>query len=809
MWTKIFGPAVLLSTGLVGATLHAGSFPELSEIRVDQPGPDNDEYFEIQGPPGFPLDGLTLITIGDGAGGSGVIEAVVGLNGQVLDPSGFFVAAENTFTLGVPNLITTLNFENTDNVTHVLVQGFSGLINQDLDTNNDGVLDILPWAGVVDAVGMVLQPNPPATTEWAYGASLGFVDIGPDGTFAPGHVYRCQPENAWQIGAFDPIGGQDSAGFPNPSCPFFDCNGNLIPDSQDIALGFSLDLNDNQVPDECDLDVIFCQLSWLDDFGGYNTQFSDWGQMGLMLNDSVLPYLYPGEGGGLYGWLNVQTFVDEYPWNWSIRNYPIFVPAGANLSDDLRSNLRFSLGTIDGFPGFPGEVASSISYSYTITPQPIPLPQFGATVYGRPVVQYDVAWGGGADELTGSLGGTTTYGLWMIPAFPWGDPAFDVRILCPPHSITVKETDIPAVSEETNGCAPGSVARSLKYLQQQFPSLGLTDGAQDIYDDLRDAMESSVGAGSYGTYLTRPNPTGQRGLIPGKTDYLIARGIGNKIETTTTTDFETAGECLDDGADIELFVFWGTDGGGQSMGAHFAFISSIQAVKDGNGNVLCWFVDYIDDPKQGDGTAANEKHTLKFNADGTLDGHGTGAGVLTFIIEKKVDEVMDCARVLGKLDRAIGKIDALIQNLPPDHNTLHNKINEIIIQLQGAIRQLQAIQGGGPGSCPNNGAIPQAISVLNAAISLLQSIIANPGMPPADIINALVGVRNMVYDVIGMLNAPPCPADIDNSGQVDFNDLLILLSQWGPCAGCPADFDNSGFVDFSDLLTLLAEWGPC
>jgi hypothetical protein len=35
---------------------------------------------------------------------------------------------------------------------------------------------------------------------------------------------------------------------------FFDCNGNMIPDSQDIADGTSLDCNTNGIPDECDID---------------------------------------------------------------------------------------------------------------------------------------------------------------------------------------------------------------------------------------------------------------------------------------------------------------------------------------------------------------------------------------------------------------------------------------------------------------------------------------------------------------------------------------------------------------------------
>lgn len=55
-----------------------------------------------------------------------------------------------------------------------------------------------------------------------------------------------------------------------------------------------------------------------------------------------------------------------------------------------------------------------------------------------------------------------------------------------------------------------------------------------------------------------------------------------------------------------------------------------------------------------------------------------------------------------------------------------------------------------------------------------------------------------------------CLADLDGSGTVDFNDLLVLLGAWGPCkAPCPQDLDGSGVVDFNDLLELLGAWGSC
>ncbi|NNF44976.1 MAG: hypothetical protein HKN62_18385 [Phycisphaerales bacterium] len=56
---------------------------------------------------------------------------------------------------------------------------------------------------------------------------------------------------------------------------------------------------------------------------------------------------------------------------------------------------------------------------------------------------------------------------------------------------------------------------------------------------------------------------------------------------------------------------------------------------------------------------------------------------------------------------------------------------------------------------------------------------------------------------------PPCAADVTSSGEVGFDDLLPVISAWGPCAGCPADANDDGLVDFADLLLVLNDWGPC
>ncbi|HAW96365.1 MAG: hypothetical protein CMJ33_08580 [Phycisphaerae bacterium] len=187
----------------------------INEIRIDQSGSDTDEYFELAGEPGTDLTGLTYLVIGGtGSDPGGKVEAVIPLDGYIIGPSGLFWVAEASITLGTPDVIvpgSEVDFQNGENVTHMLVRDCTAADNDDLDTNNDGTLDVVAFSEIIDSVSLIEN------------FSSGFLTysdttVGPDGSFVPAHSYRCSTEGTWSIGEFS-VGNTDTPGAENLACP--------------------------------------------------------------------------------------------------------------------------------------------------------------------------------------------------------------------------------------------------------------------------------------------------------------------------------------------------------------------------------------------------------------------------------------------------------------------------------------------------------------------------------------------------------------------------------------------------------------
>ncbi|MBC8424071.1 hypothetical protein H8E07_08095 [bacterium] len=206
----------LLLVSLLCLAPAAVAAPLLHEIRTGQVAADVDEYFELSGDPGESLSGYWYLVIGDGEQGSGVLEVALNLSGHAIGADGFFSVGEDA---SVPCgeidavLPEALNFEDSDNVTHLLVNGFIGALGADLDTDDDGVLDAEPWLQTVDCLALI---ETPLSGDEVYCDT----QLGPDGPFVPVHVLRCT--TGWGFGdivvcEYDTPGGANTTACQVPN----------------------------------------------------------------------------------------------------------------------------------------------------------------------------------------------------------------------------------------------------------------------------------------------------------------------------------------------------------------------------------------------------------------------------------------------------------------------------------------------------------------------------------------------------------------------------------------------------------------
>jgi len=71
--------------------------------------------------------------------------------------------------------------------------------------------------------------------------------------------------------------------------------------------------------------------------------------------------------------------------------------------------------------------------------------------------------------------------------------------------------------------------------------------------------------------------------------------------------------------------------------------------------------------------------------------------------------------------------------------------------------------------------------------------------------------RSLVLTVVNWVPVPDpvtCPADVSPDGQVNIQDLLLVIASWGG-PGPEGDVDGDGAVDVADLLLIISSWGLC
>lgn len=178
--------------------------PLINEFSASTAGTDV-EYVEIVGSPAVDYSAYAVLEVeGDVSGTvTGTVDEVIAVGST--DAAGLYLAS------------LAANALENGTVTLLLVEGFTGALGDDLDTNDDGVLDVTPWTEVVDAVAV----GDGGTGDLTYGTPT--LGVSYDGQlFAPGGASRI-PDGAdtdttadWVRNDFDLAG---IAGFPGTPVP--------------------------------------------------------------------------------------------------------------------------------------------------------------------------------------------------------------------------------------------------------------------------------------------------------------------------------------------------------------------------------------------------------------------------------------------------------------------------------------------------------------------------------------------------------------------------------------------------------------
>jgi predicted extracellular nuclease len=112
----------------------------INEFVANHTGTDTYEYIELFGTPATSFSSLTLIELEGDSSGAGTIDGVFPVG--TTDENGYWLAGPWSNEL-----------EN-GSITMLLVENFTGSIGDDLDTDNDGVLDMTPWTDIIDSLAV-------------------------------------------------------------------------------------------------------------------------------------------------------------------------------------------------------------------------------------------------------------------------------------------------------------------------------------------------------------------------------------------------------------------------------------------------------------------------------------------------------------------------------------------------------------------------------------------------------------------------------------------------------------------------------
>lgn len=838
-----------IGTLLCAATAHAGSVV-INEIRIDQTSTDNQEYFELKGPASTDLTGLTLIVIGDGTGGSGVIEAVVDLTGILIPADGHLLVAESSFNTGLnpfpavtPDVITSLNFENSDNVTFILVSGFTGANGNDLDTDNDGVLDVTPWSSIVDLIAVIEEANPPASTEFHYGPP----SIGPEpGTsFLPGHVYRCETDGTWTIGHFEleaPGSVVETPGSANPDC-------GLLPGTcGDVGAGNCFEANLGPGANPACNDELCCQTICMDDPFCCDV---DWDAACAQAADFTCPggdicgapgsgscfevHITPGcnDADCCTAVCTIDPFCCDTSWDSDCVNLAVancLPPPGdwiineihADPADTVQGGDANGDGVRDTVQDEFLEIYNNSGFAQDITGWTISdLAQLRYT-FGNTIVPADcvvVIFGGGTP--TGDFGSAvvravgTNDGLSLNNAgdtITFADSFFNIQTQVTYGSNAGNNVSItrepsligPFVPHPTAGNPDNGNAWSpgRTFSGAQFPGCNLVDTDGDTVPDIFDncptipnfnqADCNNDGMGDACEVDANNNNVPDECEIVPPAGLVISEIRTDEPSTDNNEYFELRSVNPNTSLDQITYLVLGDGISAQQSGVIEAVVTLTGSSTDGGG----YFVVAESTFALG---IANKTADLNFENGDTVT-HMLVAnfyGSLGQDLDTNDDGVLDITPWLSQLD-AVSLLDETVPDPPTGHE--HPYGTPVGPEILAGKPPIEVAPGHVYRCNPDD-----------------DWTIGN--FDPFDIIDPPTDTPGS--DNIPCGAGPSCPGDLTDAqgggpdGQINVFDLFRVLSAWGPCIGCPEDLTNAAGtgpddqVNVFDLFLLLSGWGPC
>ncbi len=172
--------------------------PVINEFVANHTGTDSEAFVELFGAPSTDYSAFTVLEIEGDNPNQGIIDAALPV--ATTNGSGYWTDDED--------------MEN-DAITILLVEGFTGSVGTDLDTDDDGSFDLAPWARIVDDVAVADN----GALEQTYSTTVLAPGFG-GSPFTPGGASRIpngvdtDSATDWTLNDFDGFGFPDFPGSP-------------------------------------------------------------------------------------------------------------------------------------------------------------------------------------------------------------------------------------------------------------------------------------------------------------------------------------------------------------------------------------------------------------------------------------------------------------------------------------------------------------------------------------------------------------------------------------------------------------------